>query len=116
MSRGSSLCLSFALLAASPALGEEASASPPPGEEFIRSVTGGSVQPAKPAPPRREGEGEGPFDRLVIRGATLIDGTGAPPIGPVDVVVERGRIALVRSVGYPHVAVREARRPPAGGR
>ena len=35
-----------------------------------------------PAPDRRttgsDAEGEGPFDRLVIRGATLIDGTGAP--------------------------------------
>ena len=44
-----------------------------------------------PAPDR--GEGEGPFQRLIIRGATLIDGTGAPPIGPVDIVVENNRIA-----------------------
>ncbi|MFB3126326.1 MAG: hypothetical protein ACE1Z8_02470, partial [Candidatus Acidiferrales bacterium] len=41
------------------------------------------------APPRAEGEG--PFDRLILRGATLIDGTGAPAIGPVDIVVERNR-------------------------
>jgi hypothetical protein len=40
-----------------------------------------------PAPDRQEGEGEGPFERLIIRGATLIDGTGAPPIGPVDIVI-----------------------------
>ena len=33
------------------------------------------------APDRRPGEGEGPFQRLIIRGATVIDGTGAPPIG-----------------------------------
>ena len=32
--------------------------------------------------------GEGPFKQLIIRGATLINGNGAPPIGPVDVVVE----------------------------
>jgi hypothetical protein len=88
----------------------------PPGEEFIRAVTGGSVQPAAPAPPRRPGEGEGPFERLVIRGATLVDGTGAPPIGPVDVVVEDGRIALVRAVGYPGAEIRAARRPAAGER
>src|SRR3712207_7635307 len=31
--------------------------------------------------------------RLVIRGATLVDGTGAPPLGPVDIVVEGNRIA-----------------------
>jgi hypothetical protein len=29
-----------------------------------------------PAPDRAEGDG--PYDRLIIRGATLIDGTGAP--------------------------------------
>ena len=38
------------------------------------------AQDAAPAPNRAEGEG--PFDRLIIRGATLIDGTGAPPRGP----------------------------------
>ena len=42
--------------------------------------------------------GEGPYDRLVIRGATLVDGSGAPPRGPVDVVVEGDRIAEVRVV------------------
>ncbi|MBT6169558.1 MAG: amidohydrolase, partial [Flavobacteriaceae bacterium] len=25
--------------------------------------------------------GEGPFEQLIIRGATLINGNGAPPIG-----------------------------------
>jgi hypothetical protein len=33
-------------------------------------------------------QGEGPHDRLVIRGATVIDGTGAQPRGPMDIVVE----------------------------
>ena len=32
---------------------------------------------------------EGPFEQLIIRGVTLINGNGAPPIGPVDVVVEK---------------------------
>ncbi len=41
----------------------------------------------QPTPNRRAGEGEGPFDRMVIRGITVIDGTGAPPRGPMDVVV-----------------------------
>ncbi|MFW6175560.1 MAG: amidohydrolase family protein, partial [Acidobacteriota bacterium] len=40
--------------------------------------------------------GQGPYDRLVIRGATLVDGSGAPPRGPVDVVVEGDRITDVR--------------------
>ena len=33
-------------------------------------------------------QSEGPFDQLIIRGVTLINGNGAPPIGPVDIVVE----------------------------
>lgn len=64
-----------------------------------------------PAPDRRAGEGEGPFQRLIIRGATVIDGTGAPPQGPVDIVVENNRIREVRSVGHPKVPIREAARP-----
>ena len=63
----------------------------------------------KPAPDREEGEG--PFDRLIIRGATLIDGTGAPPIGPVDIVVENDKIVDVRTVGYPKLPINENRRP-----
>jgi len=69
-----------------------------------------------PAPDRRPDEGEGPFERLIIRGATLIDGTGAPPIGPVDIVIEGNRIKEVRSVGYPKVPIREAGRPQGATR
>ena len=32
--------------------------------------------------------GEGPFSQLIIRGVTLINGNGAPPTSPVDIVVE----------------------------
>ncbi|HMF97839.1 MAG TPA: hypothetical protein VKE96_26245, partial [Vicinamibacterales bacterium] len=38
-----------------------------------------------PAPPRAQGEGFGPYATMVIRGAMLIDGTGGPPRGPVDI-------------------------------
>src|SRR5688572_19461952 len=58
-------------------------------------------------------EGEGPFPRLVLRGVTLIDGTGAPPVGPVDIVIKDGRIASIKSVGYPGVAIDPAKRPKA---
>lgn len=64
-----------------------------------------------PAPDRRPGEGEGPFQRLIIRGATLIDGSGAPPIGPVDIVIENNRIAEVESVGYPGLPIDDEERP-----
>lgn len=65
----------------------------------------------KPAPPRKPGEGEGPFNRLIIRGVTVIDGTGAPPIGPMDVVIEGNRIKDVKAVGVPHVPIDDKRRP-----
>ncbi len=68
-----------------------------------------AVAQVKPGPDRAEGEG--PFDRLIIRGATLIDGSGAPPIGPVDIVVENDKIVQVRRVGYPKLPINEERRP-----
>jgi imidazolonepropionase-like amidohydrolase len=64
-----------------------------------------------PAPARREGEGAGPFQRLIIRGVNLIDGYGSAPRGPVDVVVEGNRIAQIVGVGYPNVAIDETKRP-----
>lgn len=65
----------------------------------------------EPTTDRRPNEGDGPFPRLIIRGATVIDGTGAPPRGPVDIVVEGDRIASVQSVGFPGVPINERRRP-----
>ncbi len=63
-------------------------------------------------PPERF-RGEGPFDQLIIRGATLINGNGAPPSGPVDVVVENNKIVSIRNVGYPGLKIKEERRPKA---
>jgi imidazolonepropionase-like amidohydrolase len=68
------------------------------------------------APDRRPDEGDGPFKRLIIRGATVIDGSGAPPIGPMDVVIEGNRIVEVRSVGFPKVPIDAARRPKDAAR
>ena len=67
-----------------------------------------------PAPDRGLDEGLGPFPRLVIRGATLINGTGAPPIGPVDIVIENNRISDIAYVGYPGLEIDEAGRPSSG--
>ena len=64
-----------------------------------------------PAPDRGADEGAGPYSRLIIRGATLIDGTGSPPIGPVDIVIEDNRIVDVESVGYPGLEIDEDDRP-----
>lgn len=65
----------------------------------------------RPAPDRKAGEGNGPFRTMVIRGATLIDGTGAPPNGPVDIVIEGNRIASIRSAGTPGLPMRPNRPP-----
>lgn len=59
-------------------------------------------------------EGDGPYDRLIIRGVTMIDGTGSPALGPVDIVIEGNRIARIQNVGYPGVPINENRRPEAG--
>ena len=56
-------------------------------------------------------EGDGPFSQLIIRGVMLIDGTGAPPIGPTDIVVKGNRIVSIQTVGYPGVTIDESRRP-----
>lgn len=64
-----------------------------------------------PAPPRAEGEG--PFQRLILRGVTVIDGTGSPPYGPVDVVIEKNRIVNLAMVGNPGVPIDPAGRPKA---
>jgi hypothetical protein len=67
----------------------------------------------RPAPNRRPNEGKGPFNTLVIRGATLIDGTGGPPRGPVDIVVQGNRITAVRGAGTPGLPLRANRGPQA---
>ena len=93
MTRLLALACSLLLLAWSPALAQD------------NGVT--------PAPDRTRGDG--PFDRLILRGPTLIDGTGAPPVGPVDIVIEGNRIVEVTSVGAPGVPIDPENRPPANG-
>ena len=68
----------------------------------------------EPAPARERGAG--PYDRLVLRGATLIDGTGAPPRGPVDIVIENDRIVAIEAVGAPGGPIDDEHRPDDGTR
>ncbi|HXH06376.1 MAG TPA: hypothetical protein VNI83_07265 [Vicinamibacterales bacterium] len=82
-------------------------AQPPPARGEAREA-----ESLRPAPPRRPDEGRGPFRSLVIRGAILIDGTGAPPVGPVDVEIAQNRIAAIRNAGTPGLPLRP-NRPPA---
>ena len=64
-----------------------------------------------PAPARKPGEGVGPFKKMVIRGVTLIDGTGGPPLSPMDIVVEGNTITAVRQAGWPGMAETPNREP-----
>ena len=63
----------------------------------------------KKAPDRTEGDG--PYTQLIIRGVTLINGTGAPPLGPVDIVIEQNRIVQINSLGSPGSSIDSAKRP-----
>ena len=77
------------------------------GSTFVSLAQPGKKAPVvaddvmQKAPPRSEGEG--PFPHLILRGAILIDGTGAPAVGPVDIVIEKDRIAKIVNVGFPGV-------------
>src|ERR1700710_1479090 len=66
--------------------------------------------PQIPKAPDRK-EGEGPWSQLIIRGVTLINGTGAPAVGPVDIVVEKNRIVNIVNVGSPGRKIDEKNRP-----
>ncbi|MFB3106207.1 MAG: hypothetical protein ACE1ZA_14985, partial [Pseudomonadales bacterium] len=64
-------------------------------------------------PVEARNDGSGPYKRLIFRGAFMIDGTGAPAQGPVDIVVENDRITEVSVVGAPKIAIDPADRPVA---
>jgi len=57
----------------------------------------------KNAPERTRGDG--PFQKLILRGGILINGEGAPPRGPVDIVIEKNRIVQIVDVGNPGVPI-----------
>jgi hypothetical protein len=67
-----------------------------------------------PAPDRRSGEGQGPYPELTIRNVMVIDGTGAPPAGPMNIVIQQNRITRISSAGTPGVAPRPETIKPTG--
>ena len=70
-----------------------------PGEEGPASFEALGIVIPEPAPDRNETEGEGPFDRLVIENVMLVNGLGAPPRGPVSIVIAGDTIEAISS--YP---------------
>ena len=79
----SRISLSFLLSVSLPVLQAVAQ----PGEEGPSAFKAMGVVIPPPAPDRSATEGEGPFDRLVIDNVMLVNGLGAPPRGPVSIVV-----------------------------
>jgi imidazolonepropionase len=82
------------------------------GEEMVAGFAKKGLGQVQGATTRDRGNG--PFRRLVLRGTMIIDGTGAPPWGPADIVIEGGRIVQVAAVGVPGRPIDSARRPDAG--
>ncbi|HET9679218.1 MAG TPA: amidohydrolase family protein [Gammaproteobacteria bacterium] len=70
-----------------------------------------AIASIEPAPPREMGSG--PYERLILRGGILVDGTGAPAIGPVDIVIEDNRIVRIANVGSPGAPIKPDNRPKA---
>jgi len=95
MRRPVSVLASFALVATGGVAFSQGDAT---GSDADRDRAAQQQEGLQPAPDRRADEGEGPFETLVIRGGTLIDGTGAPPRGPVDIVVVDDTIRQIRPV------------------
>ena len=58
--------------------------------------------------------GEGPYTRLILRNVTVIDGTGAPPQGPADLVIEKNRITQIHLVRSPTARMQSPARPLPG--
>ena len=84
-----------------------------PGEEGAALATSMGVALPPPAPDRGADEGVGPFQRLVIDNAMLVDGLGAPPRGPVSLVIEQDTIRQITS--QPPAPMAEEHRLDASG-
>ena len=70
---------------------------------------------AAPQPIQDRYRGEGPFERMILRGVIVVNGEGAPPVGPMDVLVEGNRIAQIRSLGLYRPVPEENRIPVQAG-
>jgi imidazolonepropionase-like amidohydrolase len=80
---------------------------------FLIICNYGLFAQAVSSPPPRS-EGEGPFDTLILYGATIIDGTGAIPAGPVTIVIEKNRIASIQGAGVPGMPIKPAPKAKEG--
>lgn len=77
---------------------EHSGAEAKPGEEIITKVIAMGLPAPKPALSSGTEKG-GPYKRLVIENANIINGTGAPTQGPVTIIIEHGLIKEIKGVG-----------------
>ena len=92
MQTGAAWLLIAAFLFAMPLSGAE------PGEEWISAAIAMGLEQPAVAPERGE-ESSGPFRKLLIQNAYVIDGAGAPPQGPLDIEIQGDRITAIRGGG-----------------
>ncbi len=102
---GAALVATFAVAG----INSETSMAQAPAAQAARQ--GGRGGGDTPAPARKQGEGTGPYKKMVIRSVTLIDGTGGPPLSPMDIVIEGNKITAVRQAGWPGMAQAANREP-----
>ena len=80
---------------------------------LVTSPVGAALAAVEPAPERQRGEG--PFQRLVLREVMMVNGEGAPPVGPVDILVEGNRITRINDLGIVQPIPASRRIPVAEG-
>ncbi len=73
------------------------------------------------APAQTSGSGQakladGPYNRLVIRGAMIIPGHGGPALGPADIVIEKNTIAQIVPLDPVSLERRQEKSRPTGDR
>src|SRR5688500_10021284 len=71
----------------------------PAGQPASAQQPGGGREGLAAAPNRRAAAGRGPVEALASRGGVLVDGSGAPPPGPVGVRVQGNRSTAGRGAG-----------------
>ena len=62
-----------------------------------------------PAPDRRDGNG--PWPQLILRDVIVINGAGAPAVGPADIVIENNVITKIQLLGAPGSTQHAKNRP-----
>jgi cytosine/adenosine deaminase-related metal-dependent hydrolase len=84
-----------------------------PGEETVAVASALGLQIPDAAPDKAADQVIGPFVRLVIDNTMLVDGLGAPPRGPVSIIVNGQRVAAI--VNQPPAPVDGEHRIDAAG-